>query len=141
MMSAMYLASPHVLVTITAIGIGSFSGAVLRWYLSTLLNPLNTELPFGTLTSNLLGGYLIGIAISYFAINQEVSPLWRLFIITGFLGGLTTFSTFSAETVELMIHSKFSKAILLISLHLVGSIAATLIGIKSGKILFGTTSL
>jgi CrcB protein len=140
MMSSISFASPHVLVTITAIGMGSFFGAILRWYLSNLLNPLNIELPVGTLTSNLLGGYLIGIAISYFAINQEVSPLWRLFIITGFLGGLTTFSTFSAETVELMIQSKFSEAILLISLHLVGSIAATFFGIKSGKLLFGENS-
>ena len=138
-MSAALPGSPHILITITAIGTGAFLGAVIRWFLSVWLNPLNIELPVGTLISNLVGGYLIGLAVSYFSINQDVSPLWRLFIITGFLGGLTTFSTFSAETVELMIHSKFTKAILLMSAHLAGSIMSTIAGIKFGEIFFGSS--
>ncbi|MEO9040132.1 MAG: fluoride efflux transporter CrcB, partial [Gallionella sp.] len=89
--------------TFLAIGTGAAFGACLRWGLGMLLNPALPELPLGTLAANMLGGYLIGIAVAY----PGLSPEWRLFIITGFLGGLTTFSTFSLETVTLLLRGQY----------------------------------
>ena len=96
-------------------------------------NPVIPALPLGTLASNLIGGYLIGVAIEYFAQHGGLSAEARLFIITGFLGGLTTFSTFSAEAVTLLARSQFGWATLLISGHLVGSLAMTVLGIATAK--------
>jgi CrcB protein len=118
---------------IAAVGLGAALGAWLRWGLGHWFNPVIPALPLGTLASNLIGGYLIGVAIEYFAQHGGLSAEARLFIITGFLGGLTTFSTFSAEAVTLLARSQFGWATLLISGHLVGSLAMTVLGIASAK--------
>ena len=85
-----------------AVGAGAAIGAWLRWGLSTWLNPRIPRFPLGTLASNLIGGYLVGLAVAYFAMRHDLPPSIRLFAVTGFLGGLTTFSTFSAEVTELL---------------------------------------
>src|SRR5260221_11979517 len=93
--------------SILAVGIGAAVGAWLRWALGTWLNPRMGDLPLGTLAANLVGGYLIGVAIAAFADRTEIPHAWRLFIVTGFLGGLTTFSTFSAESVALLMRGSY----------------------------------
>ena len=120
-----------------AVGIGAAIGAWLRWGLGSTLNPAFPTLPLGTLAANLIGGYLIGLAVAYFADNAAVPPEWRLFIITGFLGGLTTFSTFSAETVTLLVRAQYAWAAGLILSHLAGSIIMTLLGFATFKWLHG----
>lgn len=120
---------------VVAVGVGAAVGAWLRWVLGILLNTLVPMLPMGTLASNLIGGYLIGIAVEYFAQNAGVSPEMRLLIITGFLGGLTTFSTFSAEAVTLLMRAHYGWATLLIVSHLAGSIVATILGMLTMKAL------
>jgi len=105
-----------------AVGLGATLGAWLRWGLSTWLNAVTPQLPLGTLLANLGGGYLIGIAVAFFAGHSGISAEWRLFAITGFLGGLTTFSSFSAEAVLLLQRGDYWWAILHSSLHLFGSI-------------------
>jgi len=112
-----------------AIGVGAALGAWLRWGLGLMLNSIFPTLPFGTLASNLIGCYFIGIAAEYFFHNTTVPPEARLFIITGFLGGLTTFSTFSAETVTLLLREQYSWAFAIISSHLFGSLVMTALGI------------
>ena len=112
-----------------AVGVGAALGAWLRWWLGVALNTLNPNLPYGTLAANLIGGYLIGIAVEYFSQQVALPIEIRLFAITGFLGGLTTFSSFSAEAVGLLMESRYAWAFLLISSHLIGSIAMTLLGI------------
>ena len=121
------------LYAILAVGVGAAIGAWLRWWLGILLNPIFPTVPFGTLAANLVGGYLIGLAVAYFAQHANVPPEARLFIITGFLGGLTTFSTFSAETVSLLARNQFSWAMVLISVHLFGSLSMTALGILTMK--------
>lgn len=121
--------------TILAIFSGAGFGALLRWFLGTKLNTLYPTIPLGTLSANLLGGYLIGLAIAFFASNTALSPEWRLFIITGFLGGLTTFSTFSAEIVTLIQEGRLSMSIVAALLHVMGSILMTLLGIASYTLL------
>lgn len=112
-----------------AVGIGAVLGAWLRWALGSWLNPLVPTLPVGTLAANLGGGYLIGVAVAYFGANTSIAPEWRLACITGFLGALTTFSTFSAEAVQLLQEARYGAAALHSSMHLFGSILATLLGI------------
>lgn len=121
------------LYAVLAVGVGAAIGAWLRWWLGILLNPIFPTVPFGTLAANLVGGYLVGLAIAYFSQHANVPPEARLFIITGFLGGLTTFSTFSAETVSLLARSQFSWAMVLISAHLFGSLSMTALGILTMK--------
>jgi CrcB protein len=116
-----------------AIGIGAALGAWLRWGLGLLLNPALPELPLGTLAANLVGGYLIGLAVAFFIQQPGLSPEWRLFIITGFLGGLTTFSTFSAETVTLLLRGQYVLGISIIAAHLGGSLLMTVLGIQTFK--------
>lgn len=111
-----------------AVGVGAAFGAWLRWLLGVGLNQTLPWLPLGTLAANLLGGYLVGVAVAYFAANSHMAPEWRLFCITGFLGALTTFSTFSAESVELMLGARFGAAFLHVSAHLFGSLLATFAG-------------
>jgi CrcB protein len=118
-----------------AVGIGAALGAWLRWGLSGTLNHVLPNLPLGTLTSNIVGGYLIGIAVQVFLQHPLVAPEWRLFIVTGFLGGLTTFSAFSAEAVALLIRHQYGWALALIAAHLVGSLAMTLLGIMTVRAL------
>ena len=110
-------------------------GALLRWVLGTQLNALFPALPPGTLVANLVGGYLIGVAVAYFAGNPGLSPEWRLLTITGFLGGLTTFSTFSAEVVTQLMAGRLAWALSTIMAHVLGSIAMTLLGIGTVTLL------
>ncbi len=118
---------------VTAVGLGAALGAWLRWGLGIMLNPLFPTLPFGTLAANILGGYLVGIAVEYFSHNTTLPPEARLFIITGFLGGVTTFSTFSAETVALLLREQYGWAFTLIFSHLAGSLVMTMLGILTIK--------
>ena len=120
---------------ILAISVGSALGALLRWQLGARLNALLPSLPPGTLAANLIGGYIIGLAIAWFAQAPDLSPEWRLFVITGFCGGLTTFSTFSAEIVTLLQQGRAGLAITAIAVHVTGSLAMTLAGIASWQFL------
>jgi len=114
--------------SIFVIGLGAALGAVSRWWLGSALNALFPTIPPGTLAANLIGGYLIGLLLALFASLPQLSPEWRLFAITGFLGGLTTFSTFSAEVTALLQQGRLSWAGAAILLHVVGSISMTLLG-------------
>ncbi|HEX5338288.1 MAG TPA: fluoride efflux transporter CrcB [Gallionella sp.] len=116
-----------------AIGIGAACGAWLRWGLGLWLNPALPELPLGTLAANLVGGYLIGLAVAFFMQHPGLSPEWRLLIITGFLGGLTTFSTFSAETVTLLLRGQYAWSAGIVAAHLGGSLLMTVLGIQTFK--------
>jgi CrcB protein len=93
----------------------------LRWWFGLRLNPLFPTVPLGTLAANLIGGYLVGVAVAFFAQNESLSPEWRLLAITGFLGGLTTFSTYSAEVVTLLSRGQVPWAIATALMHLIGS--------------------
>ncbi|WP_035384616.1 fluoride efflux transporter CrcB [Ferriphaselus sp. R-1] len=121
------------LLPFLAIGLGAALGAWLRWGLGLWLNPALPELPLGTLAANLVGGYLIGLAIAFFMQHPGLTPEWRLFAITGFLGGLTTFSTFSAETVTLLMRGQYAWGTAIIATHLGGSLLMTVLGIQSFK--------
>ena len=112
-----------------AVGLGAAFGAWTRWLLGMTLNPLFIALPLGTLAANLLGGYLVGMAVGLFHLNSHFPLAWKLFVITGFLGGLTTFSTFSAEVVERLLAGQPMWAIGLATLHLAGSLTATYLGL------------
>lgn len=119
------------LFSIFAIALGATLGALLRWGLGVWLNGLQPYLPPGTLLANLVGGYLIGVAVAFFAQHPEVPPAWRLFIITGFLGGLTTFSTFSVEVAHDLTAGHVGWAIGTAAAHLLGSVAMTLLGMAT----------
>lgn len=116
-------------ISIIAIFFGAGLGALLRASFNFLTVGIASTIPMGTLLSNMVGGYLIGIAIAFFGNNPNLSPEWKLFVITGFLGGLTTFSSFSAEVVEFMQRGEFSWALGTVLLHLIGSLVLTLLGI------------
>jgi CrcB protein len=117
--------------SILAISIGASAGAVLRWLLGVALNSLFPTVPPGTLAANMLGGYLIGLAMAFFAGHPGLAPEWRLLIITGFLGGLTTFSTFSAEVTVLLQQGRLLWAGLAVSVHVVGSLLMTMCGLAT----------
>ena len=117
-----------------AVGIGAALGAWLRWGLGTWLKS-SPSLPLGTLAANLIGGFLVGLAVATFADRVELAPAWRLFIITGFLGGLTTFSTFSAESVALLLRGDYGWAFVHAGAHLFGSLALTALGIATYRAL------
>lgn len=112
-----------------AIGFGAILGAWLRYALGLWLNPVFAAIPLGTLVANLMGGYLIGAAVAVFHVNAELSPELKLFFITGFLGALTTFSTFSAEVVHLLQHARYGWAAGTAAAHLFGSLLMTGLGI------------
>jgi CrcB protein len=120
-----------VLKSILVISLGAAVGAVLRRALGLKLNSLLPELPPGTLVANLVGAYIIGIAIAYLATASSISGELRLLIITGFCGGLTTFSTFSAEVVSLLQQGRAAVAGGVVAVHVIGSVAMTFLGIGS----------
>jgi CrcB protein len=120
-----------------AVGFGAALGAWLRWVLSLALNAAHPHLPLGTLASNLIGGYLIGVVIEWLGVRAGVPPEVRLFAITGFLGGLTTFSTFSAESVNLLSRGHYGWALAHTGAHLVGSLLLTALGIYTVRTLQG----
>ena len=120
-----------------AVGLGAMLGAWLRWGLSIAFNSLHQSVPPGTLAANLIGGYLIGLLVAFFAANTSIAPEWRLFAITGFLGGLTTFSTFSAEAVALIQQARYFAMLVHVGLHLFGSILATIAGFATYRAIQG----
>jgi fluoride exporter len=115
---------------VIAICIGACVGALARWQLSVYFNQSDI-LPWGTLYANLIGGYLIGVCVAVFQQLPELDPLWRLLLVTGFLGALTTFSSFSSEVVQMLIQSRYGIAALTAAVHLIGSLLLTLAGIKT----------
>jgi CrcB protein len=119
------------LYPIIAISVGASAGAVLRWLLGLALNAVFPTIPLGTLAANLIGGYLIGLAMAVFASLPGLAPEWRLLIITGFLGGLTTFSTFSAEVTVLLQQGRYLWAGAAISVHVAGSLLMTMLGLAT----------
>ena len=118
------------MLPILSICIGASIGALARWGLGLWLTP-GGLIPWGTLAANLIGGYLIGVCISVLHAMPEVDPIWRLLLITGFLGGLTTFSTFSAEVVEFLMAERYALALGTACAHVAGSLMMTILGIKS----------
>lgn len=121
-----------------AVGGGAAFGAWTRWGLGLWLNPRHPELPLGTLAANLAGGYLVGLVLAWFAAAPSVSPETRLLVITGFLGALTTFSTFSAEAVTLLQRQQFGWALAHVALHLAGSLGATVLGMWTLRLMRGS---
>jgi CrcB protein len=119
------------LKSVVAISLGASLGALLRWGFGTRLNDLFPAIPPGTLAANLVGAYVVGLAIAFFATYSALSPEWRLFLITGFCGGLTTFSTFSAELVALLQQGRLGWAAAAVAAHLVGSVLMTVAGIAT----------
>ncbi|MDB5838267.1 MAG: camphor resistance protein CrcB [Herminiimonas sp.] len=120
-----------------AVGIGAACGAWMRWWLGILMNAFHTYIPLGTLAANLGGGFLIGIAIAFFERYPGLAPEWRLLLVTGFLGGLTTFSTFSAETMGLLLRGDYAWAFGHTALHLLGSLAFCLAGFAAWRAFAG----
>ena len=108
---------------------GAGLGALLRWVLGNWLNPVWPLMPLGTVAANLIGGLAVGVAISFFTHRAALAPEWRLLVITGFLGGLTTFSTFSAEVVQMIGRQQYPAALATAGVHLIGSLALTGLGI------------
>ncbi|HET7401664.1 MAG TPA: fluoride efflux transporter CrcB [Usitatibacter sp.] len=119
------------LKAIAAISLGAALGALLRWTLGLKLNSLMPSIPPGTLAANVIGGYVVGVAVAFFADAPEIPPEWRLLVITGFCGGLTTFSTFSAEVVALLQQGQLARMAAAIAVHVVGSLLATIAGIAT----------
>lgn len=120
---------------VLAISLGAALGALLRWQLGVRLNSLLPGMPPGTLVANIAGGYIIGVAVAYFAQTPALPPEWRLFVITGFCGGLTTFSTFSAEVVSLLQEGRMAWAMGTMLTHLSGSLLSTFAGLGTWQLL------
>jgi len=120
---------------LAAVAVGAVLGAWLRWALGIRFNGVLAHLPLGTLIANAVGGYLVGIAVAWFAQHPDASPELRLFVVTGFLGALTTFSTFSAEAVGLLMRQQYGWAIVHVSAHLGVSVLLTILGILTVKTL------
>ena len=118
-----------------AIAVGAACGAWLRWLLGLWLNRHADALPWGTFAANMLGGYLIGLVVGVVAAHPEWPPFWRLLIVTGFLGGLTTFSTFSAETVAFLEEGRLAMAARYSGVSLAGSLALTVLGLYTARAL------
>lgn len=116
-------------VSFFSVGLGAFAGAVVRWLLGIALNPILPTLPLGTLAANLIGGLIMGMMLGLFAHYEALPIAWRLAITTGFLGGLTTFSTFSGETVTLFLRQQYGWTAAIVVTHLFGSLLMTLAGI------------
>ena len=114
--------------SVVAIAVGAVLGALLRWHLGNRLNALFPSIPPGTVVANLIGAYVIGVAIAFFAAAPAISPEWRLMIITGFCGALTTFSTFSVEISDLLQRGQLALAAGAVAVHVAGSVLLTLAG-------------
>jgi CrcB protein len=123
------------MLPVLAICFGACVGALARWQLGLWLSTPGSLLPWGTLTANLVGGYLIGVAVAVFQALPQLDPAWRLLLITGFLGALTTFSSFSAEVVAMLTQARYALALGTAALHLFGSLLLTVAGIKSVELL------
>lgn len=121
----------HVLLSSLAIGAGAALGALLRWRIAVRLNPVFPHVPLGTLAVNVAGGYAIGVALACFARAPALDAVWVSFVVTGFLGGLTTFSAFSAEVVGTWLDGRSRWACAIVVLHVVSSVGATLLGIAT----------
>lgn len=119
------------MLPILAICIGASLGALARWRLGLWLTTGTSLLPWGTLAANLVGGYLIGVAVAVFQAMPQLDPAWRLALVTGFLGGLTTFSSFSAEVVTMLMQQRYLLALGTAGLHVAGSLVLTVLGIQS----------
>jgi CrcB protein len=121
------------MLPVFAVCLGASLGALARWGLGLWLNPIAAAgtLPLGTLAANLVGGYLVGVCVAGFQALPEIDPVWRLALVTGFLGALTTFSTFSAEVVAMLQQARYALALGTAALHLLGSLALTVAGIWS----------
>jgi CrcB protein len=120
------------MLQVIAVCIGACAGALARWQLGLWLNPIaisGTVLPWGTLAANLIGGYLVGVCVAVFQSLPELDPTWRLLWVTGFLGALTTFSSFSAEVVAMLGQQRYALALGTAGLHLLGSLGMTIAGI------------
>ena len=128
------------MLAVAAISLGAALGALLRWVLGLGLNAAFPALPLGTLLANLLGGYLVGLAVglfSLFSMHTELPPHWQLFIITGFLGGLTTFSTFSIEVMDALQQGRMGWAAATVAVHVVGSVALCFAGLATSQLFRG----
>ena len=124
------------MIAVLAICTGASLGALARWALGLWLSP-GAIIPLGTLASNLIGGYLVGICVATFQAMPQLDPVWRLAIITGFLGGLTTFSSFSAEVVNLLGQQRYALALGTAALHVVGSLLLTIAGMRTAIFFIG----
>lgn len=118
------------MLSVAAICIGACLGALLRWTLGLWLNP-GAAIPYGTLAANLIGGYLVGVCVATFQALPQLDPVWRLALVTGFLGALTTFSTFSAEVVGMLGQQRYTLAFGTAALHLFGSLLLTVAGMRT----------
>lgn len=118
------------MLSVAAICVGASLGALGRWGLGLWLNQANT-LPLGTLAANLIGGYLVGVCVALFQAMPQIDPVWRLALVTGFLGALTTFSSFSAEVVAMLGQQRYGLAVATAALHLFGSLLCTVAGIRT----------
>lgn len=125
------------MISVLAICIGACIGALARWGLGLWLSP-GGAIPWGTLASNLIGGYLVGICVAVFQALPQLDPAWRLLLITGFLGALTTFSSFSAEVVGMLMQQRYALALGTAALHLFGSLLLTAAGIRSAMMFVGS---
>ncbi len=119
------------MLAVVAICLGASVGALARWRLGVWLNTAGALLAWGTLAANLIGGYLIGVCIAVFQAMPDLDPVWRLLLVTGFLGGLTTFSSFSAEVVLYMTEARYGLAFFTATVHMAGSFLMTFAGLKS----------
>jgi CrcB protein len=126
------------MVAVLSICIGACFGALARWQLGLWLNPsltvAGTIMPMGTLAANLIGGYLVGVCVAVFHAMPQLDPVWRLALVTGFLGALTTFSSFSAEVVAMLMQQRYALALMTTGVHLLGSLLLTVAGIKSASL-------
>ena len=127
------------MISVIAICIGASLGALLRWGLGLWLNP-GAVIPLGTLAANLIGGYLVGVCVAVFQALPDLDPVWRLALVTGFLGALTTFSSFSAEVVGMLGQQRYALAFSTAALHLFGSLLLTVAGIQSVAFLAASRS-
>lgn len=125
------------MLQVMAISLGASIGALARWQLGLWLNQGHPVLPWGTLAANWTGAWLVGAAVVFFQSQTQLDPAWRLALITGFLGALTTFSAFSVEVVSMLQHGRYLLAVGTASLHLLGSLALTLLGMKMAAAWFG----